>query len=453
MNRSVILLLFLTVSAQAATVCVGPSATGNGSGADWNNQAQWSSVTLTRGNTYYLADGSYGGKTLSVAISGTTLISIKKAIVGDSAVTSIAGWVNTLGDGNAAFTGSITFSSSNWEFDGMKGGGWTGGAPDDTQSNYGFTFTDVALPLRMISGGTTISNFICKHVGAVAPTPDVEKSFCSTAGTSGSVHNGFVSYCYAYGFNSFQWLNSSDLDMNGWITEHNVQRDLYVTDAHHGEELHNSFGNVQYWHIRYNWIQGRRSGSIQPTMVIGALNNSAGPYYVYGNVFKDLNYADGGICAVDNGQGTHSLSGVVYNNTFDDLSPGNPAIATIGGDGNNSMDAQNNVFINMRVNENTTGTYSYNGYYNNSQTPAGESNKQTFGANPFTDSANDDYTLTAHTDTGVTLGAPYNQDAAGNIRGTGGVWDRGALQYAPAGSGSTLRATNATFNVLIIGTP
>src|SRR5688572_14963159 len=55
------------LSVNAATICVGPSATGNGSGADWNNQAAWGSISFARGNTYYLADGSYSGKTFTTA--------------------------------------------------------------------------------------------------------------------------------------------------------------------------------------------------------------------------------------------------------------------------------------------------------------------------------------------------------------------------------------------------
>jgi hypothetical protein len=415
-------------SAHAAIICVGPSATGNGGGADWNNQAAWSSVALTRGNTYYLADGAYGGRTLNAAASGSTLIVIRKAIVGDAAVAGIAGWNSALGDGNATFSGSIIASSSYWVFDGMKGGGWTGGTPDETPTNYGFVWNGVSLPLRAISSGQAITDITFAHCAATAPTGDVEKSFCSTAGTERSVNNLNVRYCYAYGFNSFQWGNSPGQTMSGWITEHNVQRDLFVTSAHHGEDFHNSFGYVTEWHIRYNWVEGRRSGSIQPTMIIGALNGDAGTYYIYGNVFKDLNFADGGICAVNNGYGPHTLSGAVYNNTFVNCVSGYGGVQIIGGAGQNSMTVQNNLFVNMPVYEGTSGTFSHNAYYNVSARPS-ESSAQVLTTNPFLNSGLEDYDLGSPTAAGALLSSPYNVDAKGEIRGTDGTWDRGAFEY------------------------
>src|ERR1039457_4635384 len=67
---------------EGATYCVGPSATGNGSGSDWNNMKAWSS-TPSRGDVWYLCGGIYTGKTFSTASSGSTVITIKKAVASD----------------------------------------------------------------------------------------------------------------------------------------------------------------------------------------------------------------------------------------------------------------------------------------------------------------------------------------------------------------------------------
>lgn len=426
MRNSFILFLLCAlcgISSQAAVICVGASSSGNGSGSDWNNQAQWSSVTLTRGNVYYLADGTYAGKTFSVANSSTTTIEIRKAIVGDSTVEGITGWSSTLGDGQATFSSGCTFTTSYWIFDGMKGGGWAGGAPDKTASNYGFTFGTSTFPLNVANSGATITSVTLSHISATAPTSDVEKHFIRTANDTALVNNLTVSYCYAYGYNNFTWGTSAGLSHDGWIHEHNVFLDVHSSAAHHGEQFNNNFSKIQNWHVRYNWIEGIYD--TQPTMIIGALNNDAGPYYIYGNVFKDLTFADGGICAVNNGFGAHDLSGGVYNNTFVNCESEYSSVSIVGGAGNNTMLAQNNIFTDGNYYESTSGTFSHNAYYNCATKPS-ESNQQTFGGDPFTGS---NYALAGATTAGTTLASPFNVDAAGNTRGADGTWDRGALEF------------------------
>ncbi|MGH7454640.1 MAG: hypothetical protein ACRENG_25015 [bacterium] len=57
--------------------------------------------------------------------------------------------------------------------------------------------------------------------------------------------------------------------------------------------------------------------------------------------------------------------------------------------------------------------------------------------NPFVDLANENFRLLSATQRGKgNLGAPYNVDADGNIRGSDGVWDRGAFEYNSGGGTS-----------------
>ena len=112
-------LIVAAASANAATLCVKQTATGAGTGADWSN-ALGANFTPARGNIYYLADGTYGGKSWTTATSGTTLITIRKATAGDHFTET--GWTAADGDGAASFT-SWDISSSNWLFDGVTGGG------------------------------------------------------------------------------------------------------------------------------------------------------------------------------------------------------------------------------------------------------------------------------------------------------------------------------------------
>jgi hypothetical protein len=91
-------------------IVVGPTATGNGDGSDWNNIKAISTLTPSgwvRGNIYYLAKGSYGSANFETAESGSLSIAIKKATAADHGPN--AGWLDPYGDEQAINTGmSVT---------------------------------------------------------------------------------------------------------------------------------------------------------------------------------------------------------------------------------------------------------------------------------------------------------------------------------------------------------
>ena len=74
MRRFLQLAIFSLLSLPMFAACHAVSASGAGShtGADWNNSYAGIPGTLTRGDIYYLADGSYGSYSFSQATSGTT---------------------------------------------------------------------------------------------------------------------------------------------------------------------------------------------------------------------------------------------------------------------------------------------------------------------------------------------------------------------------------------------
>ena len=67
----------LASSSEAANRYVRQGATGSPNGIDWTNAYTALPATLTRGDTYYIADGTYSSYTFDDAISGTTYITIK----------------------------------------------------------------------------------------------------------------------------------------------------------------------------------------------------------------------------------------------------------------------------------------------------------------------------------------------------------------------------------------
>jgi hypothetical protein len=236
-------------------------------------------VSFARGNTYYLADGTYGGKTFSTAASGSTYITIKKATIGDAAVEGIAGWNSALGEGQASFTGVCEFTSSYWVFNGVKG------SLSRNMADYGFTFTTgTRYVVRVYNLSQAISDVTISHISWTAPSGDVEKHFFQTHNSTKSVARVTISHCFSDGHSNFQWGTSAGLAMDDWVTEYNIMRRCYSSAAIHGEDLNNNYGNIRNWHIRYNIFETDGPGG-GPTGCIVVLNGAAGPYYIYGNVF------------------------------------------------------------------------------------------------------------------------------------------------------------------------
>jgi hypothetical protein len=93
---------------QAACLVVTPGGSGNGSGSDWNNAFAGLPATLTRGDIYYLADGSYGNYAFNTPISGATMVTIRKAQTYDHCTDT--GWNATaMGNAQAVFANRLQF--------------------------------------------------------------------------------------------------------------------------------------------------------------------------------------------------------------------------------------------------------------------------------------------------------------------------------------------------------
>ena len=156
--------------AMAASHYVRAGATGTGDGSDWNNAHTALPATLVRGDTYYIADGSYGSYDFDDPVSGTTFVYIKKAI--ESAHGTDTGWVSTYGDGSATFP-DWDIRTSYWEMDGQvgqKADAMHGVPAIPGYVEYGFkvlrnTSSDHAKAIRTPIA-TTLSHLVIKHVEA-----------------------------------------------------------------------------------------------------------------------------------------------------------------------------------------------------------------------------------------------------------------------------------------------
>ncbi len=318
LHISLVLICIGSTSAYAANVYVRPSSSGNGSGSDWSNASAWSSVSLARGNTYYLSGGSYGGKTFNTPVNGTSLITIKGATAADHGTAT--GWQASYSveSTQATFTSSLTFGTSYWVLDGSVG------SMSKTPGHYGFTFSTMNKPIYIYNTGSAITSFVISHIAATAPGSDVEKFFISTNNSTKSVSNVTISHNYLNGWQALYWATSPGQFMDNWVAEYNILLNGFSSSTNHGEWINNNYGHHRYQITRYNLFEGY-SGSACMTGMIVANNNDNDYAKVYGNVFNNINACNGTVTGTSAGNLNYAE---VYNNTFANSRTG---VATLAG--------------------------------------------------------------------------------------------------------------------------
>ncbi len=424
----ILCILFAFVGTAEAAKYVRSGASGNGS--DWNNAYGSLPATLTRGETYYIADGSYGSYTFNTPASGSQYITIKKATIADHGTGT--GWSDGYGDGVATF-GGLIFSTGYYIFDGMKG---EGASDLPGYVEYGFQ-------VKHTAGGdndklfnftsSSASNIVIRHV---------ESAFSNTP-SSGTWYKG-MDVIYSYGTNiSFEycWLHDggrvialildSNFTFDHCVLERNAQaqRAMKWNPDEHSEIVMVRSG-VNNFTLRYSFIRDWRSTG----GIIFYDNNKNAK--VYGNVFTQSGtYTESDANGVLNGltAGTGSTV-VVYNNTFANINYG-CSLLTMGS--YSSRTVKNNMFYSCKSNGGKNnaaidGTITHNWFYDSGS--AGTS-VQLGSSDPFVNRAGKNFRLKVATDSGDTgIGTEYKTDPDGKTRGLDGVWDRGAYEFVGGGA-------------------
>jgi len=384
-----------------------------GSGISWDNAYNALPSSLVRGDIYYIAGGTYSGRTFNTATSGTSVITIKGATVADHGTDN--GWSSSYSVENtrATWTSAIRFDTSYWVWDGSVG------SLTENTTAYGFILSSMTYPVYIGTSGT--SNITISHVYAKSPTADVEREFLSTATTASNNNNITVSHSFLDGWQNGMSGNGAGTADN-WVFEYNLAYNMYSSSAHHGEWINPNGPVFSGFIARYNIFKGSPGGT--GTIVANNSNNTGAK--IYGNVFNDLHNGNGIITGTSVAQ---LINAVVYNNTFLNCSGGNP----IGGTGQGSGNlAYNNLIYNSAAGLGGGFTSDYNAYFSTTGSPS-ETHKQTGSSNPFVNSAGGDYHLISATTAGKALPSPYNTDMNGNTRGADGVWDRGAFEFTSGG--------------------
>jgi hypothetical protein len=473
-NCCILLLIALMAPAPclaASCHAVGPSATGSGSGGDWNDMMNKLPSTLTRGDTYYLADGSYGSYTFNT--SGTTATIIKKATASDYGAgcspSIAAGWNASMGSTQAVFTQWSEGSNSggNYSLNGVVGTfNVNNGLP--TQGSFGILLNGSACHSGSLGrcveldGGesqnfqnVTFSYIEIQGTGATSNantnTPDDMVYYGGSNGLTLDhmyMHDSSCDFTFGYG--------SANL-----MVQHSYIYKNYGAGSCHGQVSWNGSTNTNpTW--RYNTFR-----TIEGTAVITAATAGGGTTLsgltMYGNVFYFGGLGDksdyqclgnGLISCVNSGV---ACSGVkFYNNTVVGFpannSGGGPSSCGASGaafydDGSatwNGLIVENNLWYGNNTSStpdsHITGIVeNYNSYLSNPGgigTGAQDVNNGS-AANPFvlwTGSGNLNAQLTAESpnlNNWVTLGSPFNIDPLGMTRST----DRGSYQYGGAAAG------------------
>lgn len=395
-------------------------ATGVNNGSDWTNAFTQLPSTLQRGATYYVADGTYSSYTFGGAVSGTSVITIKKATAPDHGTDT--GWDSSYGDGQAVWNGPLIFNTGYYVFDGVtrNENNWFDG------TSYGFKIYHNNQDQQITMGhlGTAFSNVEIRYtylqaLNTALPGTTIRRYTLDmdTYGGSGTFTKIAVRKCF------FQYGNVHIFthDNDGMIVEYSAFDANDSNNANHGECMSAYYSNDRFI-IRYNKFR-----AITGTAVIAfthADSSYTDGFEIYGNVIWNHNVGDG-VFGFDNANYPFSNT-KIYNNTIVDKAGGyNSGIAIRRGTNNV---AYNNLWVNCGgsfwIGDGITHDYNA---FDSSVGSQGEPHEQTnITTSIFKNYAGKDFLLSKHTTAGKNLGSPYDVDMLGNTRQN---WDRGANEF------------------------
>jgi hypothetical protein len=409
----VAVLLLGANSAWAANRFVRAGAAGAGNGTDWTNAYSALPDTLVRGDTYYIAGGSYPAYTFDDPQSGTLLITIKKATAADHGTD--AGWQASYGTAQATFNSTLRFATGNYVLDGQtrNESNWFDGG------SYGIRIAHNNQDQNIIiSGGSASSNITVKHVFVDAiyqnlPTSTTLRRYAIDTDTyGGSVATGLVfTRMYVYGSNNVWFLRTTD----GTILEYSASDGVTGNSANHGEivNLYYSGNNavIRYNHWRNAFLSGGGTALVAITYADGM--------QFYGNVAQNFQVGDGAVGF----NGYYSSRNRVYNNTF---VGGKAASGTAWGSGSDNL-VFNNLWVGC-AQVGIEGTHDYNAFSDGNN--RGEANAQVnVPTSIFVNYAGGDLRLASDTAPGTSVSSVFGVDLTGRLRSADGKVSRGAYDF------------------------
>lgn len=410
--------LLLALPVAAATYYCGPSSTGSGTGADFNNRlALPVSGGGARGNTYVYIEGSYGGVTFSTANSGSTPVTWRKASSADSAV---AGYASTLHDGIAAFgeinptrqyfiwqggarTESLGWSSPVGRYQTSATGCSANSLNADDPDNSSFSDIYFGPTYNESPGSSTIAGY-GQTLYFVYNHQNVTFTRCHIFGwTRANYVNGSTGFTFDHCDFGPGWgkecIGMVDANVDSLTVKYCRFYNASQVDPNDGSsgitaEIGGFGSGTTYNNVKVYgcWFYSSVSGGRNSCIALGGLSKSgaASGCLVYNNTFvlAESSYYSH-IQLV--GSGNSAYNNLSYQ------SGGGMSVTVSGGTTGNNIESASDPFVNSgsrnyRIISTTGGTYPRN---------AGSS----------------------------TPGSSYNTDPDGSTRGADGTWDVGAYEY------------------------
>lgn len=418
----------LATDANAAIHYINAACASACDGSTWaKGWATFGSATWTRGDTYYVAGGTYAeDATIAAAESGTTWIIVKKANEADNS--GDAGWSAAFASVQAVITGRLFINNSYIEIDGVTGSGTTG---------HGIKIYSTTAPGSVVyleSGKSFIHLHHIEVQGA---------GFANAADCRGVMQNNMTPVKGQY----WSYIHLHDVSTNGYTLDNIVGTSFYdygllyennvieetggTTGLDHGQGIQAGAVQSSYWIVRNSVFK-----NILGTADIAWLGNaSQDSILIYNNIFQNDNQSTyssspGVIYSRDTNVSSNNIK--VYNNTFYNIYKSAVYLSAISTSGN---ELKNNLFHSGRF---TTGhlgiTASNNSYYGSTGegAPVGETGQQNETSDPVANAAGGDFALIAGAkaiDAGADLSSIFTTDKAGLARPIGAAWDIGAYEY------------------------
>lgn len=438
------LLLLCSVTAEARDWYVHPEATGTRSGSDWTNAFTTLPSVLIRGDTYYLAAGTYPSYIFDDPLQESLTITIRKATIANHGTN--LGWDSRFASSPARI-GAVTFQTGHYIIDGAEGGGreaWTNGHGIVI---HGSSSTIDERLITFLSGGSHVT---LMHVDVGNPIQqDIGFDICIYS-AQGAGNNTFQK-CYFRntGGRGFTILNST-----GWqFSENRIDRVTRTGVSPDGRINHGVgfelVGQTNNFTLRNNYIT-----NLEGTGWIGIYGNGADGLVIYGNVFacsSDYNGTWGNGVVFNVSGVTGPLKNVrVYNNTFANLT--SSRVLFLSKDINGSSPhplSSGNEFVNNLVWKNRSGVAVYDGASYRAGNSSdlritGDQSFELLSSEPFLDLNAGSFRLRSPTAKGIRLPEPYHIDLYGLYRQVDGTWDRGAYEYD---SGERLAPSNGVIRL------
>lgn len=415
----------------AASHYIRAGATGNGSGTDWTNAYTQIPSSLVRGDTYYVAAGTYAQIIHVFNDSGTAPITIRSATRADHGTST--GWSASY-VGQAVF-GQFQFDTGNYVIDGVY--------RSSRDSGYGMRVNIPAscsgeCPAFWLMGGHTVNNVTVEYVdmpgeGQNNQTVHSEYGLLAIPGVGGS-GGSYSNIVFSHDYIHDEGVGGTPLQtggIDGFTVEYcDIARNT-STPTFHSEALTDEGSNNMVF--RYNWFE-----DINGTGDLVSLSPGIGPltttnWQIYGNIFWQHpgNFIGTGVIACISNNVCSDV--YIYNNDFIGFvgtTSHNGISWSMAGSSSTNINAEDNLWYNdTNVTPEGPVTSDYNYYINCTGVPS-ESHIETGSTDIFNDSANGNFHLLQETKDGIHLSSPYDLDPDGVKRGSdNGIWTRGTYQF------------------------